>query len=508
MSKRAMSALAAAALILFGSCGLLIDRPFAVSAWMPGRERMDAASLHVVSVSFSMDPDRPLAESCFSLAEDGRPISGSCSWEGTTLVFRPYGGFVEDADYVLTVSQEARTEDGLSLASDFEARFTTKAEGERPRITGSVPVDGGVLAGRMDTVTVSCSESVDPLTFRSSVSLSPSVKGYWFLSNGGRDMLFQPFEPFAVGERYSIRVSSGLLSQLGYELGYSWEAGFTAGCDLAPPELASAEAVDQAGLGMLSLVQDEDGDTLWTVNAGWETAWCLRLKFSESVDLASVASHTRLEGGITFKPETEAGLSDSALFLPTVQPVWGQEFTVTILPGIEDAYGNQSDIQYVFRCVADGPGSKPPRLIGVRLPLAPGATDPSDRKLKAYPWAEQFASLVLDTCPESFPIGEAVSVPVELYVEVARGASLDLLSIMESFRITGGNDALDFTPTRVSAGGLDWAAPEWPGALLATVDGTLVNHANSGIITLSVAEGFHDSVGNSNAESQDLLLLK
>lgn len=492
------------------SCFLLGPDDFAVSSWSPGPGRMDAASIGAVRVSFSAKPDRISAENAFSLSADGSLLSGAFSWDGESMSFAPYLGFKDGVDYAIAVREEARTPGGVSLARKFEGRFSTKAEDGRPSVVATEPPDGGVLPGRFDRLVIRFNEPVDRASYRAALSLSPAISGVWRLEDGGRAAVFEPLEAWAWGSPYRARVSAELLDESGNRMGCSYELRFSVGEDRVPPSFAAAEAIDAAGEAAAALVALDPSGGTSEPNRGWEAGWRLRLRFSEPVSTGSLASRVVASSGLALRMEEGERYRDDATFAFTERPAFGSSFSVRIMPGVEDSFGNATRAELEFLVVADGPGSAPPRLIGARLPLAPGEPDPGLRRLAAFPADEPFATLPLGSGAAEYPPGAPTPSSIELYFELASGASIEPFSLMSSFSISSTNDALYFSPLAISLGGLAYAEPyvPWAGFAAARVDGLVTNRAASGVVTLRLAAGLRDSAGNAAPIAQCLPLLK
>lgn len=508
-SLRAVASLLVA-LCAPSSCYLLGPDDFAVSSWSPGPGRRRAASLGSVRVSFSAQPDRVSAENAFSLSADGSTLSGAFSWEGAVMSFAPYLGFRDGAEYAIAVREEARTPGGVSLARKFEGRFSTKAEDGRPRVAATEPSDGGVLPGRFDRLVIRFDEPVDRASYRGALSLSPAISGLWRLEEGGRAAVFEPLEAWAWGSPYLARVSAELRDESGNRMGSAYELRFSVGEDRAPPSLAAAEAIDAAGGVAAALVALDPSGGTSELNRGWEAGWRLRLRFSEPVSTGTLASRVVASAGLALRMEEGERLREEATFAFAERPAYGSSFSIRIESGVEDSFGNATRSEVEFLVAADGSASAPPRLVGVRLPLAPGEPDPGLRRLAAFPAGEPFATLPLGSGAAEYPLGAPTPSSIELYFEMASGASIELFSLMSSFSISSTNDALYFTPLAISPGGLAYAEPygPWAGCAAVRVDGLVTNRAASGVVTLRLSAGLRDSAGNAAPFAQSLPLLK
>jgi len=496
--------------LALSACDVLRTAPFEIMAWSPGPGWHPVAGDIHVSVMFSEEPDRASAENSFSLTEDGTALSGTFSWRGSSLAFLPCGGLKPNAEYRMTVSADARNPLGVSLAQSFEVSFSSRPEAVRPAVVASFPGRDGILETKNDTVSITFSEAVDAVSLRDCISLSPSIKGIWKLQPGNTSAFFSPLEPWIWGTEYRLTIAAELLDISGNMMGEPYTGCFTVGVDREPPELLYAEAIDAAGVPVAVMSADPPQDGSVRENPGWEASWKLRLHYSEPVSWRSFSSAINGEGGVSLEAEWTGELSETLDVLITRYPDWGDSFSVRIPPGVQDAAGNASLAEAVFRFIFDGAGSRPPRFAGIRIPLAPGEALPADRNLAAYSVLLPYATIALSGAATAYPVGVAVATSIEVYVELAAGSSVNILSLMESFRFSSTNGALDFSASNMVAGYFESAEPyePWAACAVARIDGTLTNHVDSGILTVQLAAGFSDSLGNATVAAQRLALLK
>jgi len=511
-SRRLVVALLAAVLAAFGSasCDLLRAAPFRVESWNPGRGRHASIAGTSVSVTFSGQADHASTENAFSLTEDGVALPGAYSWDGATLFFSPFRALRSNAEFRISVAADARNGSGVSLESSFEDEFSSKPEDGRPTVVSTVPARGGILPGLDDPVTVIFSEAVDRVSLRDCLSLSPAAVGLWELGGDGLTALFKPLEPLTWGTWYQLSVSAELRDVCGNRMGQPFSTGFSVGVDREPPEILRAEAIDGMGQLAAALVADSGQDGVVSENTGWEKPWRMRIVFSEPVDVRSLESRIGCGGDAAAEVETEESQADVVVLGLSGRPEWGGRFSVSLDAGVEDGSGNATEKATEYRCVFDGEGSRPPRFVGMRLPLAPGETDPLDRDLVAFSVDEPYRTLALSGDANRYPLGVPTATTMELYFELASGASINERSIMESFRFSATNGTLSFSATRLRSGGFEYAAPygPWSHCALVRMEGTLTNEVDPGVVTFQMAAGFSDSLLNGNPEAQRLVMLK
>jgi len=504
------TAAAMALLCACSSCELLRASIFRVESWTPGEGRFDGGDDLMISVTFSEPPDRASVESAFSMTEDGTDVSGAFSWNGTTLFFTPFASIGASASFRVGVSDEAMTARGVSLDPALEGRFTTRKEDGRPAVLSTEPENGATTPDRFGLVAVTFSEPIDQATFRDRLSVTPNVIGAWRLEAGGELAIFTPLEPWAWATEYVVTAASELEDASGNQLGDSYSLRFSVGEDRSAPSLLETVAVDASGDVRANVSQDYSDDGSVTENDGWEGSWRLRLSFTEPVSLESLSSRIACDEGLGLTLETRGLSAETVIVGLDERPAWGGRFSVRLKAGIEDESGNATESDLVFRFVADGPGSEPPRFIGIRLPLAPGSILPEDRDLAAFGVDEPFSTMAVSGDDARYPVGVATATAIELYIKLAPGADLDALSVMETFSVATTNGALSFSANRASVSGLSYASPYdgWGACAIARIDGTITNRVDSGVVTFGFAAGLRDSSGNAAIEAQRLPLLK
>jgi hypothetical protein len=189
--------------------------------------------------------------------------------------------------------------------------------------------------------------------------------------------------------------------------------------------------------------------------------------------------------------------------------VWGTSFTLELDDSVRDASGNILAEQFRYRIKADGLRSKPPSLVGVRLPLAPGEAGTNPVVFRSE---DLFLDLPLES--SAFPFDTGTGFWLELYFDTARGplgsAGIDPFSLMEKFSVSVTNNALSFSPREIALSGFTVPEPVsgWETFSRAEIRGVLTNRPYGGVVTIQTAQGLADSFGNRNGEVFRILLVK
>jgi hypothetical protein len=479
--------------------------PFDVTEWSPGTGYHANPAKLSVSVSFSHDPDRESVEKNFSFTGDGEAVRGVFLWLGKKLIFLPYVPLETNKDYCIRISQNAQNKEMLSMDREFEGNFTTRASTERPNIVSFSPAMEGVMDQSRGTVVIGFSCPVSINSLRGNASFSPSMSGTWRLEEVGKLAVFTPAEPWPQGKRFEFRLPASLEGSNGMTTGKDFLSIFYIGDDRTLPYLTGTWRLT-AGGKQEEIIREPLGE--FVENAGWEKDDRLLLQFSREVDLLSVGTALTAENASSLVLEmtgSQTGFDSAAVFRFDKQPAYESRFFIRLKKGVKDMPGNESTDEYFFRIFANGENSKPPSLIGIRIPMSPGD---SDLQLHTYSVARLFDDLPIQS--EHYPYKTKTTTWIECYFDHAPGAVIDPFSIMENFRVETSNNVLTFIPLVVRNSGFTVTDPhsEWEGYQRLEIAGDLTNTVNAGLVHFLFNKGIRDSAGNSSENQFRISLIK
>jgi hypothetical protein len=510
MKKRAFYFIIPGILIFFAiSCDLLRTSLFEVVSWTPGAGYYTDVQNIAISFRFSHDPDKRSVEHSLSITANGSTVHGELYWDEKTVYFRPFAPLEANKEYAITILSDACDTSGLSMDDNFEVSFFTRPEGNRPRVISILPADDEIIFDQRMPIVITFSEPVDAITCREFITMSPSMIGSWAVDSGGTAVTFTPSDIWKMGTMYYVTVPDDFTSSAGISTGKEFKNRFIVGDDKTAPELTAVYAIDDSGAIIFTLVEDSSGGT-GTENAGWESFYSLRFDFSEPVSTDTVKNNLTVVSASGLELRSAPGFQDFIIFSFSERPAYLSRFDLKIEIGIEDQSGNKSIKNHVYRFFANGVNSMPPALIGIRLPLAPGESNPDDWDAAVYAVGDLFADLPIDDGITKYTFDTPVSTWIELYFDTAPGAGLDLFSIMDLFSIRSTNTALSFSCLTVKDSGFSWTNPhsEWSAYTRVEIQGRLTNYGSSGVVTIQVGNGVLDTHGNRNDNNIQLVLLK
>ena len=501
---------------LLCSCDLLRDKAYEIVSWTPGEAYHSNTERINISVLFSLDSDKARTEQAFTLTEDGRALQGYFSWNGKRLNFTPASPLEVNRDYVLSIGTGAQDKKGLSLEKKFEVSFTTREPGNKPLVVGVYPAFEEFLSESREEFRIMFASPVTLGSCMDFISFNPSTQGSWRLQDNDMTAVFTPRDPWQYGIAYKAKIDSTFKGVSGSILGAEYNTVFYYGIDRLKPELLNVYAVYTDALNN-EILSDEiniskigPGEPLFHFSdeyKGFEKTSSLVLHFSKAIEVNGLRNLINTEPHALFNIETAPGFSKKIVLSLIESAEWGSPILFHLGSGIKDIYGNTSEDEYLFKINFNGAMSKPPALVGIRIPMRPGETD---QHPIVYKIGELFKDLPVITGEGSYPYETKVSTWIELYFDTAPSANVDPFSLMSLFRVDSTNQALTFSPRDIISENFTMHSPvpEWENYQRIEVQGLLTNTIYTGIVTFRIPPGLKDLNGNISKEDFRISLVK
>ncbi len=322
-----------AALAALGSCGLIDLSPFSVSTW-PSQYNQVLSSAGSVWVGFSEPVQQDAVQPFFSVVAGGQTLAGDYSWTGNRLVFTPVKAFAPGVRHVLQLQGTVQTVAGRSFSELVVVPFYVGTDSASPIIASVTPSTGGVV-GSHAPLTLTFSQAVDAASFGDAFSVNP-VTGFtvsWDVSSTVATIT--PASRWSAGSLYTWSVAAACRSQAGVAVERTWTGTFLVQSDATSPGVASVVPATLTGGGVLP-----QGTSLSDLLFGE----CIRLTFTEDIDLAS------LETAFSLSPSVAGTVRKVSpcvfVFVPSDNWTMGQEYLLAISTDLEDLAGNPLPAPY------------------------------------------------------------------------------------------------------------------------------------------------------------------
>jgi len=490
--------ISSAVLLLFclSSCRFFHMAPFTLLSFQPHEEEVLPSRDKEILLEFSNTPDRTSVEENFILQEQGIPVPGRYVWKDRIMTFVPKKPISPGSQYSLNLSTEAEDIWGNSLYENFHHPFRTSPDILRPSILKTIPEHGSQVLNPAQPFSVFFSEPVDKAGFFTAFSITPEVPGFLTLDAAGTTGTFTPGEEYLWQQDYIVEISGDLEDLSGNYITEAQSFRFRLGTETAPPEiLYIGPASENFPLSPCTVVG---------VNKGWETFWDIKICFSEKLNPANIP------GSISIDPMWDYSILFDNYNSPRILTLRGEEkftydqdYTILIDTSLTDSQGNHLREPELYCFTANGLKSEPPSIRGCTFLADPGTGLITE--------VSSFGTISLANYVPSGPHTEGF---FDIYCVFAESREPDIASIMENISISASNYCADLRITGIETENLT-GPPSVPPADSNNREQVIRVHiditdtpGNSGIITLTIDEGLHDSAGNTMESPWSVVVIK
>jgi Bacterial Ig-like domain len=169
-------------------------------------------------LKFSTAMNRNITEQAFKLSFEDSEVEGRFSWNDKNMQFYPHQEIIEKGLYILKIESSAEDEYGNSLIRAQSWEFNTREDCTSPQIISVLPTDQSEISNVRQPVSYIFSESIDPMTFRDALDISPSLEYRIEWSEKDGAVQIHPLENFSEGEEYKFSVKTQLQDLAGNKL--------------------------------------------------------------------------------------------------------------------------------------------------------------------------------------------------------------------------------------------------------------------------------------------------
>ncbi len=305
-----------------------------------------------VVLVFDRAMDHDSVEDAFQVSPK---VEGHLKWvDERTVRFEPARDLTRDAEYHVTVGQEAQASDGNALDGAYRFRFRTVGYLEAAQV---IPAPDTEDVEAASAITVIFNRPVVPLMAVSDpaytdlpqpVTFDPPIEGSGEWLNTSI-YVFTPDAALSGGTSYTARIASGLADTTGGVLAEDYVWSFST----QPPQVVWVSPYEDAEL------------------VGVDTA--IQVTFNMPVDCASATESFRLRSGMRAVAGAYECEEDTLTFTPDERLAFDTTYTAQVDAGVQSAGGGRGmrgDYEWRFTTVPL------PRIV---------ATRPHDGQRDAYP---------------------------------------------------------------------------------------------------------------------------
>jgi hypothetical protein len=327
----------------------------------PERNEISVNQDAIVTVTYSKKMDTMKTSNEFTLSSDSGSVKGFFMWDAgdTVMVFRPAEPLERATRYTIRISGDSEDYEGNDLKEEFVSSFYTGGDDIIPDVVSYTP-DANSIGNDVNThVIIVFSESMDPGTVYSGISISPATEGYFEWNADNTIAMFRPLYGFNYGVSYTVSVSTSMKDAAGNKLADEESFIFTVGDDFTPPGIT----VYQNNTVPLYFDQDQQVD-------GAEKDNSITIDFSEVVvtdlitDAISITPAAKYY--ISTSTVNSGGVNITRAVINFTENLQSETvYTLRIGSSITDLQQNNlpDDYRYVF--ITDGPESICPRVTAI-----------------------------------------------------------------------------------------------------------------------------------------------
>lgn len=311
---------------------ILDDTPIAVTSVAPANNAVNVPTNSTVQIIFSEPVDvNTINSGSVGLNFGNNSVSASqtVSTDGTTVTLTPSQNLAQGQTYTVSVTNQVKDRNGLSLAQAFGSSFAT-ADETAPQVSTISPANGATQVPVNSSLVINTSEVIAAdLNLSEVVRVAVGqdlVNGMLALDNTGRIITFAPDNSLSESTVYTVTVN-GLRDLAGNVQTQAFTSNFTT-VDSTPPTINPLEI---------------DGDDI-TVPRPPIIAY-----YQDNSSGVNPASVVLTIDGVQITSGLNAS-SQSVSYVPTENLSWGSH-TVTVR--VADNAGNLSEVRTATFTISD-----------------------------------------------------------------------------------------------------------------------------------------------------------
>lgn len=402
-------------------------------------------------LKFSTEMNHNITEQAFKLSFEERDVEGRFSWNDKDMSFYPHQEILEEGQYILKIENSAEDEYGNSLIRAQSWEFNTREDCTPPQIISVLPADQSEVINLRQPISYIFSESIDPMTFREALDISPSLD--FRMEWSARDSAVQiyPLEDFSRGENYKFSINTQMQDLAGNKVKQEHYSHY---------EIASK---DELILESLVLESSSAELELNEINENLEKNDRIHGRFSRSPDTDEIYGLVRIQPDVSFNIQWDNESTEFTLIF-TENLEYAEIYTIYIL-----------DQKYIVKC--NGEGSLPITIESLSFCPEEGVA------------AQRILSL-----NSSLSAYDSDSASLEFTLSHSPSGDINQSSFMSAFSAESSVISFHFLSFEIKEAPL-------PGQSLIKIKMKITDTSFPGTVRFSLDNTLHDSLGNTPNEA-------
>lgn len=402
-------------------------------------------------LQFSTNMNRNITEQAVSLSFEDIQVEGRFSWSNNKMQFYPHEGIIDKGLYILKIKSSAEDKYGNSLIRDQSWQFNTREDSISPEIISVLPADQSEIGNLRQAISYIFSESIDPMTFRNSLDINPSLEYYIDWSEKDYTLQIHPLKNYSEGDEYKFSVKTQLQDLAGNKLEQEHNTHY--------------KILSKDDLLLKSLVIESRSVELECsgINEKFEKNDVLHGRFNRSLNSDEIYGLVSIQPDVSFNMEWDIENIGFTLYF-TEALKYGESYDLNILDQKYTVFCNGVEsIPITIEALSFSPeeGVEPLKLLSL------------DGSLSAY---------------------DSETASLEFTVNHSPLADINLSSFMTALSVESSVLSFNFISLELKAGTI-------PGQSLIKIQVKIADSAIPGIVRFSLENTVHDSLDNSLKET-------
>ncbi len=285
-----------------------------------------------IGISFDFDVDHYSVEQIFKVKYMGSSVSGSLTWEGNTLYFTPEPSLIRGRKYQMECRGIIQDIQERDYNLNIFVPFYYLSNSETPPLVSSIAPDNGEKVPWDNPITIEFSKAIDTISFNTGFSLSPDTSHTINWNPSNTIATITPQTHWENLTLYAISLSVKVKDTWGIPLNKEYETYFISEQTTQNPvvEQAVPAANDWTGGFPSGAGATLQNDTYYKD--------VIKIVFSLDMDKDKTSS------AFTLTPDLVRQKiwydSRTFIFIPDEGYEMGVEYTLDIISGAVDVYGN------------------------------------------------------------------------------------------------------------------------------------------------------------------------
>lgn len=304
MSKVTSIFVVLATVVLFGSCDFATFEQISLDSNIS--EYNDILKDDFLSIQFSIEPESQSVENLLTLRKYGNAIEAEFTWQGRTVLIRPYLGWEKGGKYTCSMSGPLLMQDNRLYTVEFSRCFFYLDPLNNFKVDSYLP-SFDALIGESDSFSIVFSKPVEVASFVKNFKLYPECEKKIIFSADNATVTIVPTNGWPINTIYQWSLES-LLAEDGFALNANYSSRFRTSDILDYPRVLR---VIETSLSSSGCIYGTDPIDNMIIDRN-----LIAIVFSKDIDFTSVAAALSFVPSIKGYCAEDPDNADRIIYIP------------------------------------------------------------------------------------------------------------------------------------------------------------------------------------------------